>query len=157
MKKIFFGNICLLIILLGCGKEIMSTDNLDNKNTIKSEKVCISVSILPEETFVKVVGKNLVDVFTMIPPGASPANYQPTTKQMLNLSNSRIYFSIGVPTEKANIIPKLKEFNKNIKLVSLNEKVEDVYKHRYFEESREYSHGNRLSYTEYVVYLSKRF
>ncbi|MEG2144667.1 MAG: zinc ABC transporter substrate-binding protein, partial [Oscillospiraceae bacterium] len=80
--------------------------------------------ILPEETFVKAVCGDKFDVVTLIPPGSSPENFEPSPKDMEMLSKAKIYFSIGVPTEKANILPKL---SKDIRLCSLNEAAAKVY------------------------------
>lgn len=95
--------------------------------TVDEDKVNIAVSIVPQEAFVKAVGGDLVNVVTMIPPGYSPANYEPSPKQLIDLSESQVYFSIGVATESANILSRLNTFNSEIKIVSLSNKVDDVY------------------------------
>jgi zinc transport system substrate-binding protein len=129
----------MIINMSGCNSN--SVDNaIEEKNT--KEKIKVAVSIVPEETFVRAVGKDLVEVVTMIPPGHSPANYQPTPKQMAEFSESKVYFSIGVPTEQVNIIPKLEDLNKDIKLVSLADKVGEIYPHRYFIKDDEHGHNH---------------
>lgn len=101
-------------------------------------KSIVAVSIVPEETFVKKVGGDNVEVITMIPPGYSPANYAPTPKELMQFSDAEIYFTIGVPTEKANILPGVESFNEDMKVVSLQDEVEKVYPARYFSpESRD--------------------
>lgn len=65
------------------------------------EKLQITVSIVPQIYFVKAIGGDLVDVAPMVVPGASPASYEPRPDQMAALAKSDIYFSIGVPFEKA--------------------------------------------------------
>ncbi|MEJ8554702.1 metal ABC transporter solute-binding protein, Zn/Mn family [Tepidibacter sp. Z1-5] len=145
MKK----NLIYIVILIGLfliggcsNKEVYSNkdSNLGN-NTIK-----VSVAIVPQRTFVKAVGGDLVDVEVMIPPGYSPANYQPTPKQMSKLSESQVYFSIGVPTEKSNIVPMIEGLDENIKVVHLEDKVRKVYPDRMFDEehdSDEHDHEGR--------------
>jgi zinc transport system substrate-binding protein len=98
-----------LLLIGGCSK---TEKNANSTNTVKNEKVKVAVSIVPQESFVKAVGKDLVEVTTMIPPGHSPANYEPSPKEMIGLSNASMYFAIGVPTEKANILTKLEDLNK---------------------------------------------
>ncbi len=100
-------------------------------------KLTVAVSIVPEETFVKKVAGDLVKTVVMIPPGYSPANYSPNPREMQALSDSSIYFSIGVPTESANIIPKLKGINGKIELVPLNEYVEKFFESRKIDTSRD--------------------
>jgi zinc transport system substrate-binding protein len=73
----------------------------------------VAVSILPQKYFVEKIGGNLVDVEVMVPPGATPEQYEPKPKQMLALGRSRIYFACGVPFEKIWLA----------KLVSANTKI----------------------------------
>ena len=64
-------------------------------------KVAVFVSIAPQKYFVEKIGAKLVDVSVMVKPGAGPATYEPKPRQMVAISRTRIYFSIGVPFEKA--------------------------------------------------------
>jgi len=104
---------------------------------VESEPIQIAVSIVPQATIAKAIGGEYVDVVTMIPPGNSPANYAPTQKEMAQLSESRVYFSIGVPTEEVNIIPLLESGDYNLELVNLAKHVDAVYPARYFSEDHE--------------------
>lgn len=115
-----------LTALSGCGK----TDDKKENN----EKTVVAVSIIPEKTFVeKVCGEN-VEVVSIIPSGMSPENYEPTPKEIEKISDAKIYFSIGVPTEEANILPSISEDTKKI---SLNEIVAQKYSERTIGESRD--------------------
>ncbi len=64
-----------------------------------SKKV-VFVSILPQKFFVEKISGGLVEAEVMVPPGASPATYEPKPSQMRKLAASKAYFSIGVPFEK---------------------------------------------------------
>ena len=64
-------------------------------------KVAVFVSIAPQKYFVQQICKELADIQVMVPSGASPATYEPKPRQMAAISKTRIYFSIGVPFEKA--------------------------------------------------------
>lgn len=61
----------------------------------------VVVSILPQKYFVERVGGDHVQVTVMVPPGSSPATYEPTPTQMTELSAAQAYFTIGVPFENA--------------------------------------------------------
>jgi zinc transport system substrate-binding protein len=87
----------------------------------------VAVGIVPEAAFVEAVAGDLVSVVTMVPPGSSPANYQPTAAEMQALSNASIYFTLQMPTEKANILPKVTEFNESIQIVDLRAASATVY------------------------------
>lgn len=88
---------------------------------IKTGKRTITVSIVPQKFFVEQIGDTLFKVNIMVPPGASPASYEPTPKQMIDLSNSEIYFKIGhIPFEKA-WMGKISSVNKNLKIIDSSE------------------------------------
>ena len=63
-------------------------------------KVKIFVSILPQKYFVEKIGGSDVDVYVMVRPGQNPHSYEPTPKQMSALSDTAIFFAIGVSFEK---------------------------------------------------------
>ncbi|MEN6327809.1 MAG: zinc ABC transporter substrate-binding protein [Syntrophomonas sp.] len=90
-------------------------------------KLRVAVSIVPQATFVKAVGGDMVDVVTMIPPGANPENYTPSPQLMEQLSDAKLYFAIAVPAEKNGILPRLQEINPKMKVVDLAAKVDQVY------------------------------
>ncbi len=66
-----------------------------------NEKLSVVVSIMPQKYFVEQVGGDKVDVKLMVGPGHSPATYEPTLKQIAEIEDSQLYFSIGVPFERA--------------------------------------------------------
>lgn len=139
MKKSIMGIILILslmIVFTGCNSDGEEVDGA-NKNTI-----LVGVAIPPEESFIKGIAKDKVDVVTMIPPGNSPSNYQPSPRQMTELSNADIYFSIEVPAEVNNILPQLDDFNEDMKKVYLSDVVSEVYPARYFGEDEEHSHDD---------------
>jgi len=61
----------------------------------------ITVSILPQRTFVQRIGGEHVEVNVMVSPGESPATYEPSPAQLRALSEADAYVSIGVPFEQA--------------------------------------------------------
>jgi len=67
----------------------------------KADPLNISVSILPQKYFVEKIAGSHANVQVMVPPGASPATYEPKPQQMIGLAKTDIYFSIGVPFEAA--------------------------------------------------------
>jgi len=120
--------ISLVFSLTGCG----------NKQTTSGSegKTIVAVSLVPQKTFVEAVCGDLAEVVVMVPPGSSPANYEPSPKEMAQFSKAKLYFAIGVPTEKVNIIPKALEI-KDMKIIKLQDEVVKVYP------DREFAPGNR--------------
>ena len=96
------------------------------------KKPVVAVSIPPQETFVRAVAGNLVETITLIPPGRGPESYSPTPRDMESFSRASIYFAIGVPAEAANILPRARDFNSNLKIVSLCDEVKKIYPEREF-------------------------
>lgn len=121
------------ICLLGCSSNVQKETAEEKPSVAVSEvkegKPIISVSIVPEQTFAQAVCGDLAEVVTLIPPGSSPESYEPTPEEMVKFAKSSLYFSIGVPTEEANILPKAG----NVKIVSLQDEVASVYDDRTFE------------------------
>ncbi len=123
MKKIILLilSVLLSLSLFACKADVSNTEQeLD-------EKITVVVSVVPETTFVEKVAGDLVRIVTLIPSGNSPANYQPTAAQMQSLSDAKLYFTMHTPTEEANILPKVNDFNRDIKIVNLRDAVSDVY------------------------------
>lgn len=79
-------------LLAGCGQ---------GATPASSDALRVTVSILPQKYFVERVGGERVIVNVMVEPGASPATYEPKPEQLAALSAADVYFSIGVPFEKA--------------------------------------------------------
>jgi zinc transport system substrate-binding protein len=92
-KTIFTLSIIVLSILSACAPIDTS---VPNANTL-----IVSASVLPEKYFIERIGGEHVQVNIMVGPGESPHSYEPKAKQMAALSNSIIYFAIGVEFEDA--------------------------------------------------------
>jgi len=101
---------------------------------VNAKTVNVAVSIVPEATFAKAVGGDYLNVTTTIPSGSSPENYEPTAKQMEDLENADLYFSIGVPAETASILPKLP---KDLTVVKLPNLVRKTYADRKLGQERD--------------------
>ena len=93
-------------------------------------KISTFVSILPQADFVKRVGGGHVEVEVLVGPGQSPATYEPTPRQMVRLSRSRIYFRIGVPFENM-FITRMSGVIKGLDIIDMRQGV----KLRYFRRS----------------------
>lgn len=115
----------LLLFISGC--------NYQQKSINADGKIIVAVTILPQKAFVEAVCGDLVDVATIVPPGYSPGNYEPTPLEMSKFSEASVYFTIGVPAESTNILPKIK----NMKIVDLAANITQVYP------DREFSFGKR--------------
>ena len=85
----------------------------------------VTVSILPEKYFVERIGGNLVSVNVMVGSGADPHTYEPKPAQMAALSNSAIFFPIGVDYETA-WLGRITASNPKLKIVDLSEGIQKL-------------------------------
>lgn len=105
-------------------------------------KPVVSVSILPQEFFVKQIAGDTVEVNTMVTKGADPHTYEPKPKQMKALENSKIYFAIGIEFEEAWLpkfqksFPKLKFIftQKGVERTAMQEHAHDEHGHKHEKE-----------------------
>jgi len=148
MRRIIILIITIALFTTGCG-----FNNLDETQEDK-KAISIIVSIEPQKTFVEKVTEDLVDINVVIPQGYSPANYQPSPREIQDISNGHSYFSIGVESEKAFIIPKLKDLNKDIELIDLQEKVKEKYELIYIEEEHNKDHNHDEGDVDPHIWLS---
>ncbi len=88
-------------------------------------KIDVTVSILPQKYFVEKIAGNLADVSVMVPPGSEPADYEPKPQQLLHLTKSKLYFSIGVPYEKV-WLPRFQSINPNLIFVDIAKGIKKV-------------------------------
>jgi zinc transport system substrate-binding protein len=57
----------------------------------------VVVSVVPQSFFVEKIADDLVRIEVMVPPGASPATYEPTFAQLATLSRAVLYVKVGHP------------------------------------------------------------
>ncbi|MFQ5791160.1 MAG: metal ABC transporter solute-binding protein, Zn/Mn family [Acidobacteriota bacterium] len=63
----------------------------------ESTQAIAVVSVLPHAYFVESIAGDKVRVEVMIPPGASPATYEPTVEQLKALAAADLYVKVGHP------------------------------------------------------------
>lgn len=80
----------------------------------------IFVSVLPLKYFAERIGGERVAVQVMVGPGRSPATYEPTPRQMAELSRSRLYYRVGVPFESV-WMARIAALNPALEIVDLRD------------------------------------
>jgi zinc transport system substrate-binding protein len=133
IKKLLRNTFGVMIIL--SGMLLFGCSNNEQEN-VKEDKPIIAVTIVPEQTFVEAVCGDLAEVVVLVPPGNSPENYEPTPMIIEKFSKASLYFSIGVSTEEANILPKATD----IKTIALQDEVALIYDDRTFESNERDPH-----------------
>ena len=85
----------------------------------------VAVSIVPQEYFVERIGGDKVSVSVMVPPGFSPATYEPKPSQIEELSTTQVYIRIRVPFEDA-WVERIAAANENMLIVDQSEGIERI-------------------------------
>jgi zinc transport system substrate-binding protein len=81
----------------------------------------ITVSILPQKTFVEKIAGDDFTVNVLIPPGTSPAAYTLLPSQLQEISKSAIWFRIGYIGFEHSWKDKIEQANTRMKVVDLSE------------------------------------
>lgn len=55
----------------------------------------VAVTILPQKQFVEEIAGDYARIIVLVPPGASPHTYEPTVKQLEEISSADVYFKVG--------------------------------------------------------------
>ena len=112
MKKLLFIFIAALV-LVSCG-------NKKNKQKQATPEV-ITVSILPERTFVQKIAGDDFEINLLIPPGSSPAAYTLLPSQLKDITSSAVWFRIGYIGFEHSWKDKIAQTNTGMKVVDLSE------------------------------------
>lgn len=111
-------------------------------------ELTVAVTIVPQIEMVQAITGERVEVVEMIPQGFSPSNYAPSPDEMRAFNDASIYFSMGVPADVQNILPRTKEMER-LKVVKLFKEIEAKYPHRYFGEAGLDVHQNEKDMDEH--------
>ena len=100
---------CMLVLLLLCFPIAALAQERNSQATV-------FVSILPQKGWVEALAGDWVSVEVMVPPGQSPAIYEPTPQKMTRLNQAALYFSVGVPFEET-WLPRMQEASPGVRFV----------------------------------------
>jgi len=126
--NIFMKKITLIILL-------STTYIFSNINAV--------VSILPQQTFVKKIGGEKVNVSLMVQPGNSPHTYEPKPSQMIDIAKADLYFAIDVEFEHV-WLAKFQNLNLQMQVIDLADNIAKIQmqKHHTEEKNIEKAHSD---------------
>jgi zinc transport system substrate-binding protein len=104
------------IILFSC-KNPKTRNNDDDKQVI-------TVSILPQKTFIEKIAGDDFHVNILLPPGASPASFTLLPSQLKDISTSKIWMRIGYIGFEFSWQDKIKQANPDMKVLDLSENLD---------------------------------
>jgi zinc transport system substrate-binding protein len=98
----------------------------------------VFASIPPQAWLVEQLAGDLMQVEVLLPPGASPATYEPTPKQMAALERSQLYLQIGAPFE-GPVLAKVADLMPDLRVVDCRAgvKLEEI-------DGQSHGHGGEL-------------
>ena len=121
-KPLILSMAVIFVSLLLVGSFHQSLFSQEGKGKLK-----VVVTILPQAEFVEKVGGNMVEVIVMVPPGASPHTYEPTPRQLIEVSEADIYFQVGSGIDfERSFMRKIIEVNRRMLVVNCSEGIKIV-------------------------------
>jgi zinc transport system substrate-binding protein len=112
-KKLFLFPLFILL-LAACGRPPLPSAN---------SKPLVLVSIAPYQFLTKRIAGETLDVQTIIPQRANPHAFEPTSRQVLEISRGQVWFRIGEPFEN-KILPLLLEKSPGLIVSDLRDGIE---------------------------------
>lgn len=115
----------------------------------ENTKPIISVSILPQKFFVEKIVGDKFEINVLIPPGASPATYDPTPSQIIELSNSQIFFKIGHIEFEKNWLDKISGEYPTLNIIDNSIGINFIENQQY-----DSNHGHHHGFIEPHIWMS---
>lgn len=121
MKKII---VSLMVFSLGIFFLVSCTENKEPKND--SAKLRVGVTINPLKEFTEIIGGDKIEVFSIIPEGSEPHDFEPKTRDLKDLSDSDIFIYNGLGMEEwiDSVTNVLKE--KDILMIDSSKNVDTI-------------------------------
>ena len=113
MKRYIYLFIITILVITSCEPRKYELDDTQ-----------ISVSILPQKYFIEKIAKDYYKINVLVPSGASPASYEPSSRQMKEVTKSVLYLRIGHIGFEQAWMENLRKTNKKMKISDLSKGVE---------------------------------
>jgi zinc transport system substrate-binding protein len=133
----------LLLLITSC---VQQKENLPGKPVV-------SVTILPQKYFVEQLAGARAEVNVMVPPGASPATYEPTVSQLSQLDLSALYIKMGTLGFELSWMDKICSVNPSMEVIDLSDGVEQIYG---MDEENQNGHTHRHGGADPHIWMSTR-
>lgn len=104
----------LILLLAGCGRAPQPLENA---------RPLVLVSIAPYKFIAERIAGKALDVQTITPPRSNPHVFEPTSRQVLEISRGQVWFRIGEPFE-TKVLLMLQESNPGLIVSDLRDGIE---------------------------------
>ena len=105
------------------------------------DKPTVFVSVQPQQYFVEKIAGERVNTSIMVRPGASPATYEPSPKQLAELSKAAAYLSIGAPFEAA-WLKRIQSTNTSMPIIATDKGIKKLPMASHDHHDRDNSHDD---------------
>lgn len=141
-RNIFF--FLLPVMILSCKEK--QADKTLSQDSSTDRPIHIAASIIPQYYFIERITGDKAEIFTIVPPGASPATYEPSPSDMEIIAEADIYFSIGVPFEEA-WLQRFASANPDLSIISTYQNINRLPINRHTQElfSGQEAQGGEIS------------
>lgn len=112
MKKVLWL-ISFAVMIYSC--------NSGGKQQEDQGKPVITVSILPQKTFIEKIAGDDFKVQVLVPHGASPESYSLLPSQLKEISRSEVWFRLGHIGFELSWREKIEQINQNMRVIDLSE------------------------------------
>jgi zinc transport system substrate-binding protein len=115
----------LLFLFLTLSIMLSACQPIDQETAPQQETFTVTVSILPLAYFVERIAGDKVAVNVMVGPGEEAHTYEPKPEQMKSLTDSRIFFAIGVEYETV-WLSRFEDINPDLMIVDSAKGIERI-------------------------------
>ncbi|MBF0360701.1 MAG: zinc ABC transporter substrate-binding protein [Oligoflexia bacterium] len=122
MNKILHKNTQLLALLISMLSMLSIIISFSCYSATVEKKISVFTGIIPIKYFVDRISEGKILTNTVIGEGQNHETYEPTPKQMEELNQAQIYFSIGFPFEKI-LLKKFHEIHSKMLVVELEKSI----------------------------------
>lgn len=104
----------------------------------------VFVSVLPQKTFVERIGGDHVEVQAMVRPGHNPHTYDPTPRQIRDLTKAVLYVRTGIPFEQV-WMDRIRSANPDMQVLDaragIDLRIIEHHEHKHEEEHQGHHHN----------------
>jgi zinc transport system substrate-binding protein len=125
MNKNTISIIAILSMLSFLAAACMPQAETKNQGISAENPLQLTVSLIPQAYFVDRIGGDLVTVNVMVGPGEEAHTYEPKPEQMQALSDSSVFFSIGIEYEET-WLPRFQDVNPDLVIIDVTEGIERI-------------------------------
>ncbi|WP_371876592.1 metal ABC transporter solute-binding protein, Zn/Mn family [Clostridium zeae] len=112
------SSLLLVTSFVGCTKSTGKTD---------SDKLKVTVSINPLKEFAEAIGKDKIDVNVMVPEGMEPHDFEPKSKDLVELNKSSVFVYNGFGMEEwLDKVEETIEDKNKIQLIDSSKGIEQI-------------------------------